>query len=207
MAFRRDLCKGTKDTFWYGDRDLALKEYFSVMTRPTFLLVAVIFVFGCVHVISKDVIEKVNSEITFAALKKDPQAYREKIVLLGGVIVKAVNKKDGTLLEVYQTKIDPRGRPIQLDMSEGRFLALYKGFLDSEIYQKGRKVTIVGVVQGEEMIRIGEIDYHCPSLVIKEMYLWEKEQPLKYEPYPWGPWYPWWYPWQPWHPYHSEYRK
>ena len=176
-----------------------------MIARPTFLLAAVIFVFGCVHVISKDILEKIDSEITFAALKKNPQAYREKTVLLGGVIVKTVNKKDGTLLEVYQTKIDQRGKPIQLDVSEGRFLALFKGFLDGEIYQKGRKVTIVGVVQGEEMIRIGEADYQCPLLVIKDIHLWEKEQPRRYEPYPWGPWYPLWYPWQPWHSYRPEY--
>ena len=176
-----------------------------MVARLTFLLVAVVFVFGCIHVISKEVREKVTSEITFAALKKNPQAYREKVVLLGGVIVKTVNKKDGTLLEVYQTKIDQRGKPMQLDVSEGRFLALFKGFLDSEIYKKGRKVTIVGVIQGEEMIRIGEIDYQCPSLLIKDLHLWKKEQPLSYEPYPWGPWYPLWYPWQPWNPYHSEY--
>ena len=171
------------------------------MARLTFLLGAVIFVFGCAHVISKDILEKVNSEITFTALKKNPQAHREKVVLLGGVIVKTINKKDGSLLEVYQTKIDSRGKPIELDVSEGRFLALFEGFLDGEIYQKGRKVTIVGVVQGTEMIRIGEIDYRCPLLVIKDIHLWEKEQPLNYEPYPWGLWYPW----QQWYPYHSTY--
>jgi len=75
-----------------------------------------------------------------------------------------VNKNNGTLLEVYQTEINRRGKPIKLDISGGRFLAHWKGFLDSEIYQKGRKVTIVGVVKGEEMIRLGEIDYRCLSL-------------------------------------------
>ena len=170
------------------------------MGRLTFLVAAVVFVSGCAHVISKDILQKVNTQITFAELQKAPQAHREKVVLLGGVIVKTVNRKDGTLLEVYQTMIDRRGRPIKLDISGGRFLAHYKGFLDCEIYRKGRKVTIAGVVQGEEMIRLGEIDYRCPYLVVKDIHLWEKEQPRKYEPYPWGPWYPWWYPWYPYHP-------
>lgn len=170
------------------------------MARLTLFIAVVVFVSGCAHVISKDILQKVNSEVTFAELQKAAQANREKVVLLGGVIVKTVNKDTGTLLEVYQTEINHRGKPIKLDISEGRFLAHWKGFLDSEIYQKGRKVTIVGVVKGEEMIRLGEIDYRCPYLVVKDIHLWEKEQPQKYMPYPYYPWYPWWYPWYPYHP-------
>ncbi len=171
-----------------------------MIERATLYIAVIIFVSGCAHVIPKDVLQKVNSEVTFAELRKAPQAYREKVVLLGGVIVKTVNKNDGTLLEVYQTEINRRGRPIKLDISGGRFLARWNGFLDSEIYQKGRIVTIVGDVKGEETIRLGEIDYHCPYLVIKHIHLWKKEQPQKYMPYPYYPWYPWWYPWYPYHP-------
>lgn len=155
---------------------------------------------GCAHVISKDILQEVNTEITFAELRKTPQAYLGKVVLLGGVIVKTVNKKDGTLLEVYQTEIDRRGRPIQLDISGGRFLAHYKGLLESEIYRKGREVTIAGMVQGEQIMRLGEVDYHYPYLIGKDIYLWKEEQPPKYEPYPWGFWDPWWsHPWHPWY--------
>jgi outer membrane lipoprotein len=176
---------------------MALEDHGGVMARLTLFIAVVVFVSGCAHVMSKDILEKVNPEVTFAELHKAPQAYRGKVVLLGGVIVKTVNKNDGTLLEVYQTEINRRGKPIKLDISGGRFLAHWKGFLDSEIYQKGRKVTIVGVVKGEEMIRLGEIDYRCPYLVVKDIHLWEKEQPQKYMPYPY---YPWWYPWYPYHP-------
>ena len=183
---------------------MALEGHGGVMARLTLFIAVVVFISGCAHVMSKDILQKVNSEVTFAELQKAPQAYREKVVLLGGVIVKTVNKNDGTLLEVYQTEINRRGEPIKLDISEGRFLAYWKGFLDSEIYQKGRKVTIVGVVKGEKMIRLGEIDYSCPYIVVKDIHLWEEEQPQKYMPYPYYPWYPWWYPW---YPYHRVYRR
>ena len=153
---------------------------------------------GCAHVISRDVLRGVNTEITFAELRKAPEVYQGKMVLLGGVIVKAVNRKDGTLLEVYQTEIDSMGRPINLDISGGRFLAHYKGLLESEIYHKGRKVTIAGIVQGEQAMRLGQIDYHYPFLIIKDIYLWRKEQHRRYEPYPWGFWDPWWR--NPWYP-------
>ena len=174
------------------------------MKKRLFVItMALIFLSGCAHVISKDILKEVTTGITFAELRKAPKAYQGKVILLGGVIVKTVNKKDGTLLEVYQTEIDRDGRPIQLDISGGRFLALYEGFLDSEIYCKGRKVTIAGIVQDEQIMRLGEVDYHYPYLVIKEINLWKEEYPGKHEPYPWGFWDPWWWhPWDPWyHPY------
>jgi outer membrane lipoprotein len=157
-----------------------------------------VFLCGCAHVIPKEILRQVTTEIPFTELRKAPHAYQGELVLLGGVIVKTVNRREGTLLEVYQTEINRRGKPIKVDRSGGRFLALYEGFLDSDIYSAGRKVTIVGTVQGEKIVRLGDMDYRYPYLVLKEIHLWEKEQVRRYEPYPWGPWYPWWHPWYPW---------
>ncbi len=174
------------------------------MRRLLSIVMALVFLSGCVHAISRDVLKEVDKEIIFSELVKDPNAYKDKVVLLGGVIVKTLNKKEGTLLEVYQTQLDQEGMPIQIDSSEGRFLALYQGLLDSEIYRKGRKVTIAGTVQGEKVLPLGEIEYRYPYLLIKDIHLWEKEEPRPYEPYPWGLWDPWgWYPW--WHPWYDPY--
>ncbi len=143
------------------------------------LLLGVAFV-GCAHIFPKDILNQVDSEISFEALLKDPGVFKGKVVLLGGVIVKTENRKNGTLLEIYQTGMNSYGRPINTDVSQGRFLALYDGFLDSEIYSKGRKITIAGVVDGEEVMEIGEIDYHYPYLSVRELHLWEEEQPHVY---------------------------
>ena len=178
---------------------MALEDHGGVMGRLIFLAATLVFLSGCAHAISKDTLKEVDKETSFSELRRAPQDYQGRVVLLGGVIVKTVNRKDGTLLEVYHTEINRRGKPIKLDVSLGRFLAHYEGFLDSEIYRKGREVTIAGIVQGEHAMRLGEIDYHYPYLVVKDIHLWEEEQPQVYEPYPWGPWYPWWYPWYPWH--------
>jgi outer membrane lipoprotein len=162
------------------------------------IMMAVVWLSGCAHVISTDIIEQVNTDIEFTSLLKAPQDYQGQMVLLGGIIVNTVNRADGTLLEVYQTRMDSTtGKPIDVDESQGRFLALYEGFLDGAIYRKGRKVTIAGIVTGERVMKIGQVDYHYPYLVIKEIYLWKEDQ--RYEPYPWDPWDPWWgYPWHPW---------
>jgi outer membrane lipoprotein len=161
---------------------------------------------GCAHVISRSTLTEVDRSITFPALLKNPNAYIGKVVLLGGVIVSTINKEDGTLLEVYATNLDRQGRPVHVDRSEGRFLALYQGFLDSEIYKQGRKVVIAGVVQGEKVQKLDEIQYRYPYLIVKEIHLLKEPEysyydqygPYPYPYYGYGPWYNPWYPWGPW---------
>jgi len=172
------------------------------MKRLFILVMVLIFLSGCAHAVSRGVLKEVDKGITFSALIKAPNAYQGKVVLLGGIIVTTLNKQEGTLLEVYETALDQEGRPSNIDVSEGRFLALYQGFLDSEIYKQGRKVTIAGIVQGEKSQRLGEIRYRYPYLIIKEIHLWKEQAPVEYDSYPRGPWYDPWYPWEPlgWYP-------
>jgi outer membrane lipoprotein len=170
------------------------------MMKRFFILVLVLgLLSGCVHAVSRSVLKEVDRNITFAALLEEPNAYKGKMVLLGGIIVDTINKQEGTLLEVYETALNPQGKPVHIDRSEGRFLALYQGYLDSEIYKKGRMVTIAGTVQGEKTQSLGEIQYRYPYLIVKEIHLWKKEEPVEYKSYPWGPWYDPWYPWG-WYP-------
>ncbi len=166
--------------------------------------IGLVWVTGCSHVISKDILKDIDTKTRFADISRSPESYRGKTVLLGGVIVKTTVKKDGTLLEVYETRLDRTGEPKNPDVSQGRFLGHYNGFLDTEIYRKGRKVTIAGKVEGEQSQKIGEIDYRYPFIIIREIHLWEVEKPLSHEPYPsmlrWDPWWdPWW--WHPWYLY------
>ena len=171
--------------------NIALGDSGGVMRRLIFLAIALLFLSSCAHVIPKETLQEVNTEITFAELRTNPRAYQGELVLLGGILVKTVNRKEGTLLEVYQTEISRRGKPKKLDKSEGRFLALCEGFLDSAIFREGREVTIVGIVRGEQTLRLGEIDYRYPYLLVKDIYLWQEERPGTYAPYPWGWRHPW----------------
>ena len=161
---------------------------------------------GCAHVISRATLDEAAEDITFAELRQDPSRFLGRTVVLGGVIVKTVPEKSDTLIEVYQTGTDRWGEPVNLDSSEGRFLAFYEGFLDSEIWSKGRKVTIAGKVEGEKTKKLGDLDYRYPYIKIKEIHLWRKPMPAydRYPWYPWGPWGPWW--WDPfWDPYWDRY--
>ena len=168
--------------------------------KKFFILVMVLgLLSSCTHVISRAALKQVDAKITFADLLRDPNAYAGKVVLLGGIIVDTVNKQEGTLLEVYDTALDRQGRPVHTDVSEGRFLALYPGFLDGVIYRKGRRVTLTGTVVGARAQQLGEIQYSYPYLLVKEIHIVRREEYSDYarnNVYLWrGWWYPWGYPW------------
>jgi outer membrane lipoprotein len=160
---------------------------------PIFVAYCLFSIAGCAPAISKQLREQVVRELTLSVVFKDPEAYKGKNVLWSGVIISSVNLKEGTMIEILQKPADTRGKPKDVDESEGRFLALYPGYLDVAIYNGGRKVTVAGEVQGKKIQRLGEIDYTYPFISAKEIHLWpvEKEERVYYPcPY-WH--YPWWY--------------
>lgn len=161
---------------------------------------------GCTSVISSAVLKKIHRDISFEAIKKDPDAYEGDMVLLAGVIVKTTIDANGATLEIYQTDMDWEQRPKDLDESKGRFLAHHDRFLDPEIYSKGRQVTVAGEIVGTKIMKLGAMDYPYPLLRAEEIHLWKKEKSLPSEAYSWYPMgdgYPWggwgFWPWYPWY--------
>jgi outer membrane lipoprotein len=144
--------------------------------RKIFIILVVLSVFlsitGCGRAISKAVRAKVSEDIALGMVKETPQLSRNKMVLWGGVIVKATNQREGTLVEIVEKPISYQGRPQKTDRSQGRFLALYKGYLDSAIYKEGREVTVAGKIVGERALPLDEITYTYPLIHIEEIHLW-----------------------------------
>ena len=165
----------------------------------TFVVYGLFSLTGCAAVISKQLREQVSRELTLSVVAKAPEAYKGETVLWSGVIISSVNLKEGTMIEVLQKPADKQSKPKDVDDSEGRFLALYPGYLDVVIYNGGRKVTVAGEVQGKKIQRLGKIEYTYPLISAKEIHLWPVEKkdrvyyPCPFWHYPW--WYgPYWYP-------------
>ena len=173
--------------------------------KKVFCLLSLLMLFtGCTQAISDSIMKQVNPSIRFIDLQRDPQAFEGQMVLLAGVIVKTTYQPDGkTLIEAYQTQTNFEKRPVHPDTSQGRFLGEYSGFLDSDIYAKGRQITLAGRFQGVKRMKLGEMDYPYPFVNIKEIHLWEKASPRTYyDPYPW---YPIGAPWGIWGGWHTPY--
>lgn len=162
-----------------------------------------LFLAGCAHVMSDQSLRLVDPTITFAELRKTPDSYVGKYVLLGGTIAGVRNSKKGGELEVLQAPLDSSGMPEETQYSGGRFLVTTGEFLDPLVYATGKRVAAVGEVKGTVSRKIDEVQYTYPVIAEVEMHLWGKYEPDRYyypppyyyDPY-WGPW-PYWRPYYP----------
>ena len=157
--------------------------------------------------VSKEIMSQVDETLTYQVVQQDPDRYKGKTVLWGGVIVQTTNRQNETVLTVTQTQLDIEKRPKDLDRSAGRFIVRYEGFLDPNIFKEGREITVGGDIAGKEVLPLGGIQYTYPVLIGREIHLWEKPQPISpyYYPYYYG-YDPFWdYPFW-WGPYRYPYR-
>jgi len=145
-----------------------MKEFFIIIL---FLLLA-----GCAHLVAPELRDMADKDLTPAALFKNPEAHKGKVIILGGVIVGSKNTNEGTYVEVIEKPLNSQGLPIDTDESQGRFLILYDGYLDTAIYAKGREITVAGEVIGKKTRTIGEMLYSHPLIKSKKLYLLEKRR-------------------------------
>ncbi len=164
------------------------------------LLSLLIFLPGCAHVISKNLRAETDPSLTFGQVFQNPNPYKGKMIVWGGEIIKTVNQEDGTtLMEVFQRPLGWRGAPRVTGVSEGRFLILAEEYLDPYIFWRGRKITVAGEIQGEEIGPLGDMDYRYPFVSSKQIYLWADYYTYPYYYYLWWYYNPWWgYPYGSW---------
>ena len=137
------------------------------------LFFIIVSLLGCAHVVSKELRNKAYGEPPASVLFKDPDAFKGRTVILGGVIVSSTNTKEGTYIEVLQKPLDYRGKPEDTDASYGRFIIFSEGYLETAVYSQGREITVAGEVIGKELRPLGEIQYPYPLLKSKELHLFE----------------------------------
>jgi outer membrane lipoprotein len=155
----------------------------------------VIHLNACAPVISRQLLDQVDRDLTYSVLASRTEEFKSKIVLLGGTIVQTVPKTKETEIEVVQKQISSSGEPYLSDKSEGRYLVIVDRFLDPAIYSSGRDVTVAGEVRGSEVRRLGEIDYRYPVIAASELYLWTRPSYAPVQPYPYPFGYPSYYRW------------
>jgi len=111
----------------------------------------------------------------------------------GGTISTVVVRQDETCMQIVARPLDERARPRLVDRSDGRFWACSQGFLDPEIYARGRSVTVVGRLTEVREERIGERPYRFPVVRVEQLVLWPRSARTQVR-YITPGWY-WWDPW------------
>ncbi|MCC6345697.1 MAG: Slp family lipoprotein [Nitrospirales bacterium] len=133
---------------------------------------------GCAHVISPDSRDAADRSLPSRAFFADPDAYRGKVVILGGTVITTTTTKEGTFIEVLEQPLDSRERPGNgRDASLGRFIAFYPAYLDPAVYTQGKLVTVAGEVMGSKTGLIGEMEYRYPLVRSREIHLFRPSGP------------------------------
>lgn len=133
----------------------------------------------------------------YANLYPDDAAGQSSIgtaVRWGGRIVAVDPQSQRSCFEIVALPLSATGRPLQVDRSEGRFIACRAGFYDPEVFQAGREITVSGRIDGFDTRKVGDFDYRYPLVAADVVYLWPERRDRDYRDRPilYGPYGPWW---------------
>ncbi|HTG00514.1 MAG TPA: Slp family lipoprotein [Nitrospirota bacterium] len=140
------------------------------------VLVLVFAASSCTPPFPREVLDRVDSKVTFHEIRTAPDSFKGAWILLGGVIVSVRNGKEETQIEVLQKPTDGSGRPLDTDVTEGRFLLVTNQYLDAAVFQPGRLIGAIGEVSGHRSMAIDDIMYSYPVLNIKALHLWQAQE-------------------------------
>ena len=119
----------------------------------------------------------------------------------GGVILAAQPDEAQTCFEVLSRPLATSMRPENSDQTLGRFIACRAGFLDPEVFARGREVTLTGTLTALDERKVGDYDYRYPVVSAGFITMWPERievivpdyDPF-YRPWYWGPYYHYPYP-------------
>lgn len=142
--------------------------------KKLLILLMVVTVTGCAHLVSQEIRDNIDPDLSITELFKDPDAFKGKLVILGGIIINSRNTKEGTYIEVLQKPLNYRGIPKDTDVSHGRFIVLSPGFVDTAVFSRGRAVTSAGEIIGKKVLPLDEIEYPYVLIKSRELHLTEQ---------------------------------
>ncbi len=133
--------------------------------------VVILMMAGCAPVISRSTLDSVEKNLTFSEIIRDPAGHRGAMVLLGGKVIGVENMAETSLIEVLEFPLARNLKPVLKKESEGRFMALFKGFIDPLVY-RGRLITVAGELREPLTRPLDRAAYTYPVVDVRERYLW-----------------------------------
>ncbi len=124
----------------------------------------------------------------------------------GGMILATRPDMETTCFEILSRTLANTMRPKDADQTLGRFIACRDGFLDPEVFARGREVTLTGWIERLDTRKVGEFDYQYPIVSAEFISMWPERQNViiyEYDRF-YSPWYwryPYYHPYPPMRPY------
>lgn len=166
------------------------------MSRLSAIALAVLITAGCGPSLSNEITQRAV-KAPFKAVQENISEYEGKTFVWGGYIANATHEPGETLIEIIENPGASGGGIVDPDISGGRFVASFPGFLDSSIYRPGRIITVGGAIAGSKIKQVENMSYSLPVLKAEEHFLWNEDiypQYRRQRSYlPYGPAPAWWW--------------
>ena len=120
--------------------------------------------------------ENAMPPMPFSELVAHADQYKGKAVILGGYVLEVENFEGHSRISAVQAPLGFRQHVKSKDLSKGRLILIYDGFIDPEVYAKDRRITVGGnILDGAA----DDPELHFPYLKIRvnSIHLWPKEKP------------------------------
>jgi outer membrane lipoprotein len=98
--------------------------------------------------------------------------YQGAEVVWGGRIVEVRNRADATEIVIVAYPLDSGQRPRATEPSQGRFIAVLAGYVESYDYPQGRFVTLSGKIDGSINEDVDEHPYIYSIVHAEGIHLW-----------------------------------
>ncbi len=177
---------------------LSIKKAFSVS-----LLGLCSLIINACSTIPTSIADSPEASPAVTEVQAHPDSYTDQRVRWGGSIVSSRNVDGETIIQLVSRPLMESARPLKRDQTDGRFIARLSGFYDPKIYAPDRMLTVVGILKGTQLQKIGELDYVFPVVKVDSHHLWTA---VKETNYPYGYYDPWFfspYPYQ--YPYYNSF--
>ena len=163
------------------------------MLRALTVLLAILTT-GCASNIPESIRKAPADAPTMATVRANTADALGQSIRWGGEIESIDNQPEETELEIVSRPLSRQGKPQDDTLTLGRFIAKIPGFLDPSLYSPGRYITVVGTVDGETSRTIGNHEYSYPIILVRQHYLWRKEDEVIYvhDPF-YDPYFPAWH--------------
>jgi outer membrane lipoprotein len=124
-------------------------------------------------VIPEELEARVEWNLPFGHVLKNPDYYKGRLVGFGGEVLSARRLAEETRIEILQLPLESTYEPRMIrSLSQGRFLAYQKKFLDPATLPRGTRITVVGEVRGVESALLDDMAYAYPALEVRHITVW-----------------------------------
>lgn len=101
-----------------------------------------------------------------------PEQFAKGEVIWGGSVIDVRNFPDHTEIEILGYPLDSSQRPLANKSAQGRFVAVFPGYIEPINYPSGSLVTVSGQLNGNRSDTVDQAAYVYPLVNVEQSHLW-----------------------------------